>query len=645
MAKIERPLDTDAVAAADDAIYAAHEDDPRPNPLFDAQGNHLKLSATDPKQAALREEWCDLYQDALAKKKAAVAGGGGTSPDSGDDDPPSGNSPAGNPVQPCPQNHWIRIKLVRLPDLEERPEWWTPGGTGDPYASEPCTVELTNGTETGALDGQGATEHNPLPAGVCAIHFTRFYKLLESNIGAPDTWPAIPARAAGVGGGAQPAAPVDKIRVAEVKEVVTASDGTENNEAVATRKQYINMPDENGHPEFGRSIRLRARAEWVSGEKKSVAGQNVYWYFTPDGANRTGLPAGLQAGFEDAGKPHFTSTTDADGWTAAVHFIPSQYGGDYFQVFATEDAGYNGGVSGGGYTVWRRLFYELDCMKRADGGTYSDRADTAGMETNLNAAFVDVVATGTDGEPDHVRLIGKQDVGNWAKGIRDGSGAPRYYHLVLIDTIAKDPAPAPRTFTCGAGVDKIVLPASTYLLQAGAWFRSADFTQGTQKGSIPEANLTMAETGDPSSGNDAFEITVDWTGIAVDSTKTVQVKLTFTNWVELSGVQVSTGPATIVGVRWRERSFRASPDKIGKSTLNTMLHEPGHAMGLAPKTLPDGANNANQYSKNGSHCKALANRCVMYEANSDSVDFCPDCTDGLRGRNLKALPIAGDANY
>jgi hypothetical protein len=61
MTSISRPLNDEACAAADEDIYAAHENDPRPNPLYDAQGNRLPLSATDPAHADLREEWFDLY--------------------------------------------------------------------------------------------------------------------------------------------------------------------------------------------------------------------------------------------------------------------------------------------------------------------------------------------------------------------------------------------------------------------------------------------------------------------------------------------------------------------------------------------------------------------------------------------------------
>ena len=59
--RASRPLNRQAVTAADDAIYAAHQGDPRPNALYYAAGNKKPLSATDPTQECLRDEWFDLY--------------------------------------------------------------------------------------------------------------------------------------------------------------------------------------------------------------------------------------------------------------------------------------------------------------------------------------------------------------------------------------------------------------------------------------------------------------------------------------------------------------------------------------------------------------------------------------------------------
>lgn len=59
--RAQRPLNLAAVDAADDEIYAKHEKDPRPNALYDADGNRKPLDSKDPAQANLRREWMDSY--------------------------------------------------------------------------------------------------------------------------------------------------------------------------------------------------------------------------------------------------------------------------------------------------------------------------------------------------------------------------------------------------------------------------------------------------------------------------------------------------------------------------------------------------------------------------------------------------------
>ena len=73
MSGIQRPLDHEAVQSADEQIYAAHEEDPRPNALFDADGNRKQLSSTDPSQEALRQEWREYYSAAVDAKEAGTA--------------------------------------------------------------------------------------------------------------------------------------------------------------------------------------------------------------------------------------------------------------------------------------------------------------------------------------------------------------------------------------------------------------------------------------------------------------------------------------------------------------------------------------------------------------------------------------------
>lgn len=79
MTRLSRPLNPDAVRAADDDFYAAH-------PELVKNGQRIPLSATDPAQAALREEWCALYE----KHNGAV-----------EPDPPPPTAPD-DPAEPCP---------------------------------------------------------------------------------------------------------------------------------------------------------------------------------------------------------------------------------------------------------------------------------------------------------------------------------------------------------------------------------------------------------------------------------------------------------------------------------------------------------------------------------------------------------------
>lgn len=92
-----RPLDWGAADAADEAIYAAHEDDrPRPNALFDEHGNRKKLDPSKG-QDDLIDEWYGYYE---------ANGGEVEDPDAPPDDPPD------HPVQPCPEDDELELVAI-----------------------------------------------------------------------------------------------------------------------------------------------------------------------------------------------------------------------------------------------------------------------------------------------------------------------------------------------------------------------------------------------------------------------------------------------------------------------------------------------------------------------------------------------------
>jgi len=78
-----RPLDRDAVRAADDDFYANH-------PELVQNGRRIPLSASDPAQADLRREWMDLYIAHGGEVEGEETGTG------------EGDREVDDPVQPCP---------------------------------------------------------------------------------------------------------------------------------------------------------------------------------------------------------------------------------------------------------------------------------------------------------------------------------------------------------------------------------------------------------------------------------------------------------------------------------------------------------------------------------------------------------------
>lgn len=80
MGRLSRPLNSDAIKAADDEFYAKH-------PEFVKDGKRIPLSDTDPSQAALRKEWVELYKKHGGKEE-------------GDEKPPA--KKPDNPAEPCP---------------------------------------------------------------------------------------------------------------------------------------------------------------------------------------------------------------------------------------------------------------------------------------------------------------------------------------------------------------------------------------------------------------------------------------------------------------------------------------------------------------------------------------------------------------
>jgi hypothetical protein len=121
--RAKRPLNKSAVRAADDDLYQNHADDPRPNALYDADGNRKPLDPDDPDQAGLRQEWMDAYQ----------ANGGDTEKSD------ISGTPTGQVVLPCGQRARVNPVIVGVPvELDE---------SGDEADNEPETGDESEEAE------------------------------------------------------------------------------------------------------------------------------------------------------------------------------------------------------------------------------------------------------------------------------------------------------------------------------------------------------------------------------------------------------------------------------------------------------------------------------------------------------------------
>lgn len=116
MGRLSRPLNSDAVKAADDEFYAKH-------PELVKEGKRIPLSATDPSQAGLRQEWVELYKKHGGKEED-------------DTNKPPAKKPA-DPVQPCPLQKSISGQFKE-----------TEVKCGDPGHVEADGVQISEGANT-----------------------------------------------------------------------------------------------------------------------------------------------------------------------------------------------------------------------------------------------------------------------------------------------------------------------------------------------------------------------------------------------------------------------------------------------------------------------------------------------------------------
>lgn len=154
--RAKRPLNRQAVEAADDKLYRRHEDDPRPNAFFDEHGRRKALDPNDPSQADARREWMTLYAESGGKVEDT------------DESKVSRREP-GSAVEPCPLC-WIKVRV--LDDKTDEPvegvcldvTW--PSGKPTHHSTDADGMVTIHPAEPGAYDVtsilEGATYESTL---------------------------------------------------------------------------------------------------------------------------------------------------------------------------------------------------------------------------------------------------------------------------------------------------------------------------------------------------------------------------------------------------------------------------------------------------------------------------------------------------
>jgi len=140
MGRLSRPLNSDAVKAADDEFYAKH-------PELVKDGKRIPLSATDPSQADLRKEWVELYKKHGGKEED-------------DEKKPPAKKPD-DPVEPCPNKP--KPKLVRLTVIQNATQthvtgaknWATVKKSTDDVIVEATTTPNNNEEEWKQINWSG----------------------------------------------------------------------------------------------------------------------------------------------------------------------------------------------------------------------------------------------------------------------------------------------------------------------------------------------------------------------------------------------------------------------------------------------------------------------------------------------------------
>lgn len=243
-------------------------------------------------------------------------------------------------------------------------------------------------------------------------------------------------------------------------------------------------------------------------------------------------------------------------------------------------------------------------------------------------------------QPANRRAIANEKLDEWANTYNQNQGNKRSLYIALVDTVGGSPRQETTSeFGPKAGnadfkfdIPNVVIDISNKDL----WFISAEYYDVMSPGI--KTNIDKSKVELKVNGHD-YKVEFDLTGL--DSNKNYKVKFKYYHYSAVSGL--AWGSNVLVDMRHRYK-FNLN---IPPSTLNTVLHETGHYLGLAAKKLPnkDGDNYTDYYFQFGNHCKYNTNGCIMYHAGLNITSFCNTCGGALRARDLSDPPVWGANDF
>jgi hypothetical protein len=369
-------------------------------------------------------------------------------------------------------------------------------------------------------------------------------------------------------------------------------------------KQYVNLPEDVAL-KYGPDALLKGHIE------PRIPGVSVSFTVVPNAANEASTSTATLSGG--------SATTDDMG-EATIKISLPQHGGLKYKVGGKTDSMAKA-VDSGEITVWRKLWFEVDTMKKRGGGTLDMDHDK--LPAIYEPCFIEIEKQGTDNLPDNIWNLQTADLHGSANDYFGAEKSPYQSHEMGIDHQA-DKQDGDLTIAMTATVFTNGSADSYYVYDGGdTWLKTAQYDDGSGWKDLDKSKVTL-------DGASAVykNIKVDLSAGPVTPTaaKPVPIKLEFIKSKEWSGDGSYTPHAMVAMGYWYDTETVA---EAKKRTLGTMAHELGHLLGMVPTS-----SSTHIDTGTGHHCTDTA--CVMYSTNTTTRgnSFCSVCSDILRKADL-----------